>query len=81
MTEEKRIQRLWVIQYDIKRVGRGVAVVKAYTPNDAIAILKSSGTFNSCSYAYEITCVEEINISPNPMILAEVVVNDFLQMN
>lgn len=64
-------QRLWIIEYRVKDVGNGCAVVKAFNPKEAESILKSEGTFNGIPNLYEISRIEEIILSPDSMLIAE----------
>lgn len=69
-------KRLWTIEFDVKDVGKGCAVVKADNPEAATRILKVDGVYNGTPYVYKITRVEEIIPSPEDMLLAETIVSD-----
>lgn len=56
--------RLWVITYDLRGVGKGIAMVKASNANDAEQILKTSGMYNGTQSEYLVTKTEEIVIPP-----------------
>lgn len=64
-------QRLWVIEFSVKNMGKGCAVVKAYSPKEAERLLKSEGILNGTSSLYDITRIEEIIPSPDSMLIAE----------
>ena len=64
-------QKLWIIEYRVKDVGNGCAVVKATNPKEAETLLRSEGTFNGMPYLYEISRIEEIVPSPDSMLIAE----------
>lgn len=67
-------QKLWIIEFKVKNVGNGCAVVKAFNPKEAETLLKSEGTFNGMGYLYSITRIEEIVPSPDSMLIAEQIV-------
>lgn len=69
-----REQKLWIIEFEIKAIGKGCAVVKASNPKEAETLLKSEGTFNGMGYLYSITRIEEIVPSPDSMLIAEQIV-------
>ena len=64
-------QRLWVIEFSVKGVGNGCAVVKAGNPKEAETLLKSEGMYNGIPYMYNIIRIEEIIPSPDSMLIAE----------
>ena len=64
-------QKLWIIEFRVKNIGNGCAVVKASNPKEAETLLKSEGTFNGMGYLYSITRIEEIVPSPDSMLIAE----------
>ena len=64
-------QKLWIIEFKVKNVGNGCAVVKAFNPKEAETLLKSEGTFNGMNSLYVITRIEEIVPSPDSMLIAE----------
>ena len=64
-------QRLWVIEFGVKNVGKGCAVVKAGNPKEAETLLKSEGMYNGMPYMYNIIRIEEIIPSPDSMLIAE----------
>lgn len=64
-------QKLWIIEFKVKHLGNGCAVVKAYSPKEAERLLKSEGVYNGMSYMYNITRIEEIIPSPDSMLIAE----------
>lgn len=72
-TEELAVkeQRLWVVEFNIKNIGNGCAVVKAGNPKEAKTLLKSEGMYNGMPYMYNITRIEEIIPSPDSMLIAE----------
>ena len=67
-------QKLWIVEFRVKNIGNGCAVVKASNPKEAETLLKSEGTFNGMPYLYEISRIEEIVSSPDSMLIAEQVV-------
>lgn len=64
-------QRLWVIEFSVKGVGNGCAVVKAGNPKEAERLLRSEGVLNGHPSLYDITRMEEIVPSPSSMLIAE----------
>lgn len=69
-------QKLWIIEYRVKYVGNGCAVVKATNPKESETLLRSEGTFNGMPYLYEISRIEEIVPSPDSMLIAEQLATD-----
>ena len=67
-------KKIWLIEFDVRYSGRGVAVVKARNAGEAEALLKSQGTFNGSPQNYSITRIVEVIPSPNSMLLAEQIV-------
>lgn len=64
-------QRLWVIEFSVKNMGNGCAVVKARSPREAERLLRSEGVLNGNPSLYDITRMEEIVSSPDSMLIAE----------
>lgn len=64
-------QKLWIVEFRVKNIGNGCAVVKAFNPKEAETLLKSGGAFNGIPYLYDIIRVEEIVPSPDSMLIAE----------
>lgn len=64
-------QKLWIIEFRVKNIDNGCAVVKAFNPKEAETLLKSEGVYNGTPYLYDIIRVEEIVPSPDSMLLAE----------
>lgn len=64
-------QKLWVIEFNIKNMGNGCAVAKAYSPKEAERLLRSEGILNGTPSLYDITRIEEIVSSPDSMLIAE----------
>lgn len=64
-------QRLWIIEFEIKGVGRGCSVVKSPNAKGAEVLLKTQGTFNGTPSMYKITRIEEISMSPDSMLICE----------
>lgn len=64
-------KRLWIVEFTIKNIGKGCAVVKAGNPKEAETLLKSEGMYNGMSYMYNIIRIEEIIPSPDSMLIAE----------
>lgn len=69
-------QRLWVIEFNVKGVGNGCAVVKARNPKEAEALLKADGSFNGTPFMYDIIRIEEIVPSPDSMLIAEQIITN-----
>ena len=63
--------RLWIVEFSIKDVGNGCAVVKADNPKQAEVLLKTQGTFNGLPHLYSITRIEEIIPPPDSMLICE----------
>ncbi len=64
-------QRLWIIEFDIKGVGKGCSVVKSPNAKGAEVLLKTQGTFNGTPSMYKIIRIEEISMSPDSMLICE----------
>lgn len=64
-------QKLWIVEFRVKNIGNGCAVVKAFNPKEAETLLKSEGAFNGTPCLYDIIRVEEIVPSPDSMLLTE----------
>ena len=64
-------KKLWIMEFNIKDVGNGCAVVKADNPKQAEVLLKTHGTFNGLPHLYSITRIEEIIPSPDSMLICE----------
>lgn len=64
-------QKLWIIEFNVRNMGKGCAVVKAYSPKEAERLLKSEGILNGTPSLYDITRIEEIIPSPDSMLIAE----------
>lgn len=63
--------RLWVVTYDLRDIGKGVAMVKASNARDAEQILKTSGMYNGTQSTYLVTMIEEVVIPPCCGLMAE----------
>lgn len=63
--------RLWIVEFSIKDIGNGCAVVKADNSKQAEVLLKTQGTFNGSPHLYSITRIEEIIPSPDSMLICE----------
>ena len=59
-TKSEPKQRLWVVNYEVPNVTKGVAVVKANNANNAGNILKGDSQFNSYRSDFNINRIEEI---------------------
>lgn len=68
-------KKLWIIEFDIRKEGKGCAVVKAGNPKEAERILVADGMYNGTPIKYEITRIEEIVPSPENMLICEQIVN------
>lgn len=64
-------QRLWVIEFNVRNMDKGCAVIKAYSPKEAERLLRSEGILNGTPSLYDITRIEEIVPSPDSMLIAE----------
>lgn len=64
-------KKLWIVEFSIKDVGNGCAVVKANNPKQAEVLLKTEGTLNGSPHLYRITRIEEIIPSPDSMLICE----------
>lgn len=73
--------RLWIVEFSIKDIGNGCAVVKADNPKQAEVLLKTQGTFNGSSHLYNITRIEEIIPSPDSMLICEQLVTNVKDLN
>ena len=69
--------RLWVIEYNLKDIGKGCAVVKAANAKRAEETLKASGTYNGTPHKYDIIRIEEIICPPAEDLIAEQYVSYF----
>ncbi len=74
-------QRLWVIEFSIKDIGNGCAIVKANNPKQAEVLLKTQGTFNGSSHLYNITRIEEVIPSPDSMLICEQLATNVKDLN
>lgn len=63
--------RLWIVEFNIKDISNGCAVIKADNPKQAEVLLKTQGTFNGSPHLYSITRIEEIIPSPDSMLICE----------
>ena len=63
--------KLWIVEFNIKDIGNGCAVIKADNPKQAEVLLKTQGTFNGSPHLYSITRIEEIIPSPDSMLICE----------
>ena len=68
--------KLWIIEFSIKDIGNGCAVVKATNPKQAEILLKAQGTYNGTPHLYSITRIEEIIPSPDSMLICEQIATD-----
>lgn len=74
-------KRLWAVDFDVKDVGKGCAVIKADNPDAAVQILKTEGIYNGTPHVYKVSRVEEIIPSPEEMLISEQVVMDGACLN
>lgn len=76
--EEKELTfvppKLWVIEFNVRSIGKGCAIVKAHNPEDAIQILKTNGMYNGSQEDYLITKVEEVVVPPCCGLMAEEII-------
>lgn len=70
-----KVLRLWLLDFLVKGVGKGCAVVKADNPAEAIAVLTSSGSYNGEPQKYDIQRVEQIIEPPYKGLVAEDIVS------
>lgn len=68
--------RLWIVEFSIKDIGNGSAIIKANNPKQAEVLLKTQGTFNGLPHLYSITRIEEIIPSPDSMLICEQLATD-----
>lgn len=73
--------RLWIVEFSIKDIGNGCAVVKADNPKQAEVLLKTQGTFNGLPHLYSITRIEEIIPSPDSMLICEQLATNVKDLN
>lgn len=73
--------RLWIVEFSIKNIGNGCAVVKANNPKQAEILLKTQGTFNGSPHLYNITRIEEIIPSPDSMLICEQLATNVKDLN
>lgn len=73
--------KLWIVEFSIKDVGNGCAVVKANNPKQAETLLKTQGTFNGLPHLYNITRIEEIVPSPDSMLICEQLATNVKDLN
>lgn len=66
-----RNKKLWLIDFEIRKKGKGCAVIQASNSNEAIQLLKSEGVFNGTPSDYLINRVEEIIPAINSVLLSE----------
>lgn len=69
--------RLWVITYDLRGIGKGIAMVKAPNAEEANQILIANGIYNGSPQDYLITKTEEIVVPPCCGLMAEQTVEFF----
>lgn len=69
--------RLWVITYDLRAIGKGIAMVKAPNVEEANQILIANGMYNGSPQDYLITKTEEIVVPPCCGLIAEQTVEFF----
>lgn len=62
---------LWVVAYDSRAVGKGIATVKAPDAEEAGQILTADGMYNGTRSEYLVTRTEEIVIPPCCGLTAE----------
>lgn len=73
--------RLWIVEFSVKDIGNGCAVVKANNPKQAEVLLKTQGTFNGLPHLYSITRIEEIIPSPDSMLICEQLATNVKDLN
>lgn len=62
----------YVITFTVgNNIGKGCALARGLTPNDAMTQLKSSGLYNADPSLYNITSCQEVNDSITSLLLAE----------
>lgn len=69
--EQNQDASLWLINFEVKGVGTGTAIVKAKGPKTASMILKNNGSYNGTPGRYNIYQIEEIIQSPDEMLISE----------
>lgn len=76
VVEARKYYKLWIIEYTIRGTQtKGIAVVKSTGANKAIQVLKSSGAFNGTPQFYDIQRCEQIDESPEEMLICEQYIN------
>lgn len=79
--KEPTSNRLWIVEYSIKDIGNGCAVVKAHNANEVTSMLRNQGIFNGTPHLYSITRIEEIIESPDSMIICEQIATNNKDLN
>lgn len=62
---------VWILNYDIKNIGKGTAVVKADNPNRAVNILRADGIYNGTPKVYQVESIQQFIESPEEMLISE----------
>lgn len=73
--------KLWIIEFSVKDIGNGCAVVKAGNPKQVEVLLKTQGIFNGSPHLYSITRIEEIIPSPDSMLVCEQLATNVKDLN
>lgn len=66
--------QLWVLEYNVNGIGKGCAMCKASSSEEASMLLKTNGLYNGTPYLYEITRIEQVIVPPCDGLMAEQVV-------
>lgn len=66
--------KLWILEFEVNGA-KGCAVVKAANANSASRLLVSSGMYNGTPEAYKIGRIEQIELSPEQMLVCEQINN------
>lgn len=74
-------KRLWAVDFNVKNISKGCAVIKADNPDAAVQILKTEGIYNGTPHVYKVTRIEEIIPSPEEMLISEQVVMNSTCLN
>lgn len=63
--------QLWVLEFEVRGVGKGCAMCKASNPEEAGILLMKNGVFNGVPSAYLITRIEQVIVPPCNGLMAE----------
>lgn len=72
--EELIPPKVWAIEFNLRAIGKGCALVKASNAASANQILISSGMYNGNPSDYLITKTEEVDTPPCCGLMAELII-------